>query len=83
MQNNFHRGIDFLDEIGIRTQIAHLSDWEQKQCFLPKVLLDLLKAALRYRGMLRIDPTAEIGDILHEAGHLAIFPTTRIFVLDI
>ncbi len=65
-ENNFQKVINFINTIGIKTQIVHFERWEQKQCFLPNILLDL--------GMLKIDPTARIGDILHEAGHLATFP---------
>lgn len=58
--------VDFLNDIGIDALIEDLTEREMLNCFLPGVLLN--------KGSLKIDRSALAGDILHEAGHLAIFP---------
>jgi hypothetical protein len=58
--------VSFLQSIGLAARIQDLSSPEWDECFLPGVLLK--------HGSLKIDRVAIAGDILHEAGHLAIFP---------
>ena len=60
------RIVDFLIKVGIKASIKQLTERELLNCFLPGVLL--------HAGSLLIDPSADAGDVLHDAGHLAIFP---------
>lgn len=58
---------DFLDEIGIKTEAASI----EQECFLPGIYIN--------RGRLLVDEEKLLypGDILHEAGHIAVMPAER------
>lgn len=69
----FQQSIAFLHSIGIETEFQTLPD---EACFLPGLLIR--------DGRIFIDPEKLLfaGDVLHEAGHLAVVPAAERATLD-
>ncbi len=67
MKDDFEKSVDFLKEIGIDVQYKKITE----TCFLPGLSIE--------NGVIIIDRDAlkYPGDILHEAGHIAVVPATE------
>lgn len=63
--NNFEKALEFIRDIGIEVELRIIQD---DHCFLPGLLID------HGRIIVDRDRLQFPGDILHEAGHLAVIP---------
>ncbi|WP_205755954.1 hypothetical protein [Lacibacter luteus] len=66
--NLFHTSINFINSIGIETVFCRLNS---EDCFLPGIFIS--------NGKILIDKEKLLhpGDIIHEAGHLAVIPSAE------
>jgi hypothetical protein len=73
MNADFQKALTFLHSIGIATAFCSLP---AERCFLPGLLIEA--------GRILIDEEKLLcaGDVLHEAGHLAVVPATERAMLD-
>ena len=72
-EKNLVKSINFINEIGITTEYKVITS---DVCFLPGLLIEQGKIIID-RDKLRFP-----GDILHEAGHIAVVPAAERYVLD-
>ena len=70
---NFEKALDFIHEIGIETGFTTLAG---NQCFLPGLLVE------KGRILIDRDKMYYPGDILHEAAHIALVPSSERSLLD-
>ena len=72
-KDNFDKALNFIREIGIETEFRAIN---QDTCFLPGLMIE--------RGRIIIDKCKLKfhGDMLHEAGHIAVVPASERNTLD-
>ena len=68
MNTDFEKALTFLREIGIET---HFCSLVEESCFLPGLLI---KAG---RILIDAEKLLYAGDVLHEAGHVAVVPSAE------
>jgi hypothetical protein len=72
-QTDFRKAINFINEIGIEIEFRVIPS---EACFLPGLLIE------QGRIILDQDKLRFPGDILHEAGHIAVVPSSERIELD-